>query len=92
MLVSGLIPATGGTIAVGGTPVKGAVDNIAIVFQRDVLLDWRTVLGNVLLPVEIKRLDPESHRRRRAICCARSGLPNSRTSIRESFPAACASG
>ena len=64
MLISGLIPATTGTIAVGGAPVKGAVGNVAIVFQRDVLLDWRTVLANVLLPVEIKKLDPLSHRRK----------------------------
>jgi NitT/TauT family transport system ATP-binding protein len=64
MLVSGLIPPTTGTIEVDGRAVKGAVDNIAIVFQRDVLLDWRTVLANVLLPVEIKKLDPASHRQK----------------------------
>jgi NitT/TauT family transport system ATP-binding protein len=64
MLISGLIPATSGTITVGGVPVKGAVGNIAVVFQRDVLLDWRTVLGNVLLPVEIKKLDPVIHRQK----------------------------
>ena len=64
MLISGLIPATTGTIEVGGAAVKGAVGNVAIVFQRDVLLDWRTVLANVLLPVEIKKLDPVSHRRK----------------------------
>jgi NitT/TauT family transport system ATP-binding protein len=64
MLISGLIPATAGTIEVGGARVRGAVGNIAIVFQRDVLLDWRTVLANVLLPVEIKKLEPESHRRK----------------------------
>jgi ABC-type multidrug transport system ATPase subunit len=61
MLISGLIPATAGTIAVGGAPVKGAVGNVAVVFQRDVLLDWRTVLANVMLPVEIKKLDKVSH-------------------------------
>ena len=64
MLISGLIPATTGTIEVGGIRVKGAIGNVAIVFQRDVLLDWRTVLANVLLPVEIKKLDPVSHRRK----------------------------
>jgi NitT/TauT family transport system ATP-binding protein len=57
MLVSGLIPATSGAIEIGRTPVKGAVDKAGIVFQRDLLLDWRTVLANVLLPVEIKKLD-----------------------------------
>ena len=64
MLVSGLIPPTTGVIEVGGMPVKGAVGNVAVVFQRDVLLDWRTVLANVLLPVEIKKLDPATHRRK----------------------------
>ena len=61
MLVSGLIPATAGTITVGGVPVKGAGGKAGIVFQRDVLLDWRTVFSNVMLPVEIKRLDKETH-------------------------------
>ena len=64
MLVAGLIPPTTGTIEVDSRAVKGAVGNIAIVFQRDVLLDWRTVLANVLLPVEIKKLDPAVHRRK----------------------------
>jgi NitT/TauT family transport system ATP-binding protein len=64
MLVSGLIPATSGEMEVGGTPVKRAVGNVAVVFQRDVLLDWRTVLANVLLPVEIKKLDPVTHRQK----------------------------
>jgi len=49
MLVAGLIPPTTGTIEVD---------------SRDVLLDWRTVLANVLLPVEIKKLDPAVHRRK----------------------------
>jgi NitT/TauT family transport system ATP-binding protein len=64
MLISGLIPATTGTIEVGDVPVKRGAGNVAIVFQRDVLLDWRTVLANVLLPVEIKRLDPVVHRQK----------------------------
>jgi NitT/TauT family transport system ATP-binding protein len=62
MLISGLIAPTSGAITVGGVPVKRAVSNVAVVFQRDVLLDWRTVLANVLLPVEIKKLDPATHR------------------------------
>ena len=62
MLISGLIAPTSGAITVGGAPVKRAVGNVAIVFQRDVLLDWRTVLANVMLPVEIKKLDQTSHR------------------------------
>ena len=36
--------------------VARPVPDIGIVFQRDLLLDWRKVLGNVLLPAEIKGL------------------------------------
>ena len=64
MLTAGLIPATAGAITVGGAPVKGAVGRAGVVFQRDVLLDWRTVLGNVMLPVEIKNLHRATHLRK----------------------------
>src|SRR5438477_1119939 len=62
MLISGLIAPTTGTMIVAGAPVNRAVGNVAVVFQRDVLLDWRTVLANVLLPVEIKKLNPATYR------------------------------
>jgi NitT/TauT family transport system ATP-binding protein len=41
---------------ISGVPVAGPPDNLGVVFQRDVLLDWRNVLRNVLLPVEAKKL------------------------------------
>ena len=75
MLVSGLIPATTGAITVGGVPVKGAVSRAGIVFQRDVLLDWRTVLGNVHAAgrdQEARPRDPSA--KRRAICLRSVGL------------------
>src|SRR5436305_3124421 len=62
MLISGLIAPTTCTMIVAGAPVNRAVGNVAVVFQRDVLLDWRTVLANVLLPVEIKKLNPATYR------------------------------
>jgi NitT/TauT family transport system ATP-binding protein len=82
MLVSGLIPMTSGTIVVGGVPVKGAVSQAGIVFQRDVLLDWRSVLGNVMLPVEIKKLDRETHLKKARNLLRSVGL----TEFEEKFP------
>jgi NitT/TauT family transport system ATP-binding protein len=61
-LVAGLVPPSAGTIAVAGTPVAGARQDVGIVFQAPVLLNWRTVLDNVMLPVEILRLDRERYR------------------------------
>src|SRR3984893_8959024 len=88
MLVSGLIPATTGTITVGGVPVKGAVGRAGIVFQRDVLLDWRTVLGNVMLPVEIKKLDKETHRKKARDLLRSVGLAE----FEEKYPAELSGG
>ena len=55
-LIAGLDAPTGGTIQVRGRPVDGPVPDIGIVFQRDLLLEWRRVIDNVLLPAEIKGL------------------------------------
>ncbi|MFY1635929.1 ABC transporter ATP-binding protein [Solwaraspora sp. WMMB335] len=52
-LVAGLLPTTAGTVTVGGERVVKARRDIALLFQRPALLPWRSVLDNVLLPVEI---------------------------------------
>ena len=88
MLISGLIPATSGAITVGGALVKGAVSKAGIVFQRDVLLDWRTVRGNVMLPVEIKKLDHETHRKKARDLLRSVGLAE----FEEKYPAELSGG
>ncbi len=55
LMIAGLIPATSGTITIGETQVTGPYTDLGIVFQEPVLLDWRKVLGNVLLQVELRR-------------------------------------
>ena len=52
-LVSGLVRATAGTVTVDGRRVTGPLTNVGMAFQNPVLLPWRTVLGNVMLPLEI---------------------------------------
>ncbi len=55
-LVAGLMPASTGRVAIdGGLPEKHKND-IGIVFQAPVLLDWRDVLGNVLFPIDMRGL------------------------------------
>jgi NitT/TauT family transport system ATP-binding protein len=46
-LVSGLEPASQGTVTVDGRPVSGIPDGVGYMFQADAMLPWRTVLGNV---------------------------------------------
>jgi len=57
MMVSGLIPTTGGTIAIENKRITRPYIDVGVVFQRDALLEWRTVLANVLLQMDIRRLD-----------------------------------
>ena len=56
MMIAGLTPASEGEILVAGAPVEGPRREIGMVFQSPVLLPWRTILDNVLLPVEMLRL------------------------------------
>lgn len=54
--VAGLETPTSGSIAINGSAVDGPPQDMGIVFQRDVLLDWLTVERNILLPCKIKGL------------------------------------
>ena len=54
--MSGLHPLTSGDILLDGTPVRGAQSRIGIVFQEANLLPWRSIMRNILYPIEIKRL------------------------------------
>jgi len=63
-LVAGLITPSSGRIAVNGSVVTAPQTALGIVFQSPVLLEWRTVLDNVLLQLELRGLDPAPQRNR----------------------------
>ncbi|WP_030454790.1 ABC transporter ATP-binding protein [Herbidospora cretacea] len=63
-MVAGLLRPSSGTVTVAGEPVGKPRQDVSFMFQRAALLPWRTVLDNVLLPVEILRLDRAAKRRR----------------------------
>ena len=52
-LIGGLTEPTQGRVRVGGAEVAGPRRNVGIMFQTAVLFPWRTVLENVLLPIEV---------------------------------------
>jgi NitT/TauT family transport system ATP-binding protein len=56
-LAAGLSSPTAGSIRVGDKPVDGPQTGFGMVFQSDVLLDWRSTLRNVLLPTEASGFD-----------------------------------
>jgi NitT/TauT family transport system ATP-binding protein len=73
-LVAGLLPPTTGTVTVDGQPVSRPRRDIGVVFQRPALLPWRTVVDNVLLPVEIFGLHRSAYRERAAALLEKVGL------------------
>ncbi len=52
-LVTGLVPPDSGRIVIFGDTVRGPVKIAGMAFQNPNLLPWRTVIDNVLLPLEI---------------------------------------
>jgi NitT/TauT family transport system ATP-binding protein len=54
-MTAGIMPVSGGTVSVNGRAVTEPVSDIGMVFQNPILVKWRSVLDNVLLPVEILR-------------------------------------
>jgi NitT/TauT family transport system ATP-binding protein len=73
-LIAGLLPATRGSIEIGGATVDGPPPGIGIVFQSHVLLPWRTVLANILLQAEVRRLPREQSLARARELVAMVGL------------------
>ena len=56
-ILAGILPASSGDARLRGTLIDGPRRDIGVVFQSPVLFPWRTVLDNVLLPVDVQRLD-----------------------------------
>jgi NitT/TauT family transport system ATP-binding protein len=53
-LIAGITPLTTGRILVAGEEVKRPHPTVGVVFQTDLLLYWRNITDNIMLPVEIK--------------------------------------
>lgn len=54
-IIGGLVAPDSGRLWLDGQPLTGPRPDIGFVFQKTNLMPWRTVLENVLLPVEIQQ-------------------------------------
>ncbi len=61
-LIAGLIPYTKGEILKGGEPVTEPQTDLGIIFQDSVLMDWRNVLDNVLVQIQIRGMNKDQYR------------------------------
>lgn len=73
-LVLGLEKATGGEMFVAGSRVTGPSKQAGCVFQSPVLLPWRTIWDNVMLPLDVLRQDRKASRDRTMALLEMAGL------------------
>lgn len=74
MAIAGLLEPSVGHVEIDGQRVKAPVTDIGIAFQQDLLVDWRTVLGNVMLQADVRKLDREQAETRARRLLAQVGL------------------
>lgn len=73
-MLAGLLPPSEGEIRVDGRVVKSPHRDVGIVFQSALLLPWRRILENVMMPVEVKGLPVEEYRKRALALLKMTGL------------------
>ena len=60
-MIAGLLPPSTCDLFVGGEAVTRPHGNVGIVFQNSLLLPWRNILNNVMLPIDMRRLSREEY-------------------------------
>jgi NitT/TauT family transport system ATP-binding protein len=65
-ILAGTLKRSSGSMRLQGKSLEGPDRDIGMVFQTPVLLPWRTVEDNVLLPIELQRQKLADHRGRAA--------------------------
>jgi NitT/TauT family transport system ATP-binding protein len=73
-LIAGLLQPVSGHVRLNEKHVRGPQTALGIVFQSPVLLEWRTVLDNVLLQLELRGIDPGPYRARAHELLAQVGI------------------
>jgi NitT/TauT family transport system ATP-binding protein len=66
-MVAGLDQPTEGAVSVGGKRLHGTYTEAGVVFQKDLLLAWRSALDNILLQFEMRGVKVTSEHRRNAL-------------------------
>lgn len=62
-ILAGTLRRTSGDVRLRGKPIDGPSRDVGVVFQAPVLLPWRTVLQNVMLPVELQGRERAAYER-----------------------------
>jgi NitT/TauT family transport system ATP-binding protein len=81
-ILAGIMRRSSGHVLLNGVPIEKPSREVGVVFQQPILLPWRTVLSNMLLPVELQHRDREAHLDRARQYLALAGL----TGFEDKYP------
>ena len=63
-ILAGLLDYGMGRVVLDGQPIRGTRRDVGVVFQSSILLPWRTILENVMLPAEVLGIPAKQARER----------------------------
>lgn len=87
-LIAGLIAADGGDILIDGEKTTSRTGRVGYMPQRDLLLPWRTVTDNAIIPLEVQGMPREAAREQARALLPRFGLEG----FAEDYPSALSGG
>ena len=87
-LLCGVLPLSAGSVVWRGLPLDGMPERVGYMLQKDLLLPWRTAVGNVKLGLELKRLSRAQCEERAHDMLRKVGL----TAFHKYYPAALSGG
>ncbi|MCX7342376.1 MAG: ABC transporter ATP-binding protein [Hyphomicrobiales bacterium] len=73
-IIAGLLAPSTGKVEIAGRLVSGPYTDLGIVFQSPVLLDWRTILDNVLVQIDLRGGNLAAYRDQARALLAKVGL------------------
>ena len=86
--IAGLEIPSAGSVTVNGTEVRDPPEGLGMVFQRDALLEWRSVMDNLMLPIDFRHGDRAEAREHAGRLLALTGL----TGFEDRYPAQLSGG
>ncbi|MBV8087008.1 MAG: ABC transporter ATP-binding protein [Chloroflexi bacterium] len=87
-VIAGLVAPDSGEVLVGGRASQGVEPEVGYIFQDPRLLPWRTVIQNVMLPLDIQRLSRPQARMTAQRALTVVGLPD----VEHAYPAELSGG
>ncbi len=87
-IIAGLLIPTRGTVSLDGQVIQGPHRRVGLVFQQSNLMPWRSVLDNVMLPLELSGVDQSARQAQAAAVLAQVGLSD----FAQAYPAELSGG